>query len=108
MACAALPGARRMRDLCGIWGQPYLDLREHIDTSSFGALDREISLGLCELSPSYTGGSLKWMGVVAPWVDADPYADLGRVISAFSREEFADFVALAEEPAEFELSRQAD
>ena len=55
-----------MSELCGIWGEPYLDLREHIDTSSFGALDREISLGLCEISPSYTGGSLKWMGVVAP------------------------------------------
>ena len=97
-----------MSNLCGIWGQPYLDLRPHIDTSSFGALDREISLGLCELSPSYTGGSLKSLGVVAPWVDADPYADLGHVISSFSREEFADFVALAEEPGDFELARQAD
>ena len=73
-----------MNGLCGIWGQPYIDLSEHIDTSGFDALDREIGLGLCEIEPSYTGGSLKWMGVVAPWVERDPYRDYGRVIRELS------------------------
>ena len=40
-----------------------------------------------------------------PGSTADPYADSGRVIRAFSREEFADFVALAEEPGAFDLER---
>jgi Rieske 2Fe-2S family protein len=97
-----------MSGLCGIWGQPYLDLSESIDTSGFDALDREISLGLCQVESSYTGGSLKWMGVVAPWVDRDPYRDYGRVISEFSSEEFADFVALADEPHRFDVERQSE
>jgi hypothetical protein len=97
-----------MSGLCGIWGKPYLDLSSHIDTSSFGAIDRELSLGLAQVEPSYTGGSLKWLGVLAPWVDADPYADLGRVIADFSGQEFADFVSLADEPGDFDLERRAD
>ncbi|MGC4087626.1 MAG: hypothetical protein QM756_06975 [Polyangiaceae bacterium] len=95
-----------MSRLCGIWGRPYLDLSEHIDTSCFAELDREISRGLCEVETNYTGGSLKWMGVVAPWVDVDPFRDYGRVIQNFSRQEFLEFVALADNPAQFDAARQ--
>jgi len=97
-----------MSNLCGIWGKPFVDLSELVDTSRFAELDREISLGLCEVEASYTGGSLKWLGVTAPWVDADPYADYGRVISEFSRQEFLDFVALADDPSEFEPERRGE
>lgn len=97
-----------MSKLCGIWGQPFVDLSEHVDTSRFAELDREISLGLCEAEPSFTGGSLKWMGVTAPWVDTDPYADYGRVIREFSRQEFLDFVALADEPGDFDPERREE
>ena len=92
-----------MNGLCGIWGQPYIDLSEHIDTSGFDALDREIGLGLCEIEPSYTGGSLKWMGVVAPWVEGDPYRDYGRVIRELSAADFSDFISLAEDPERFDI-----
>jgi hypothetical protein len=92
--------------LCGIWGEPYVDLSEYVDTRHFERLDREVSLGLCHVEPSYTGGSLKWMGVVAPWVDADPFADYGRIIGAFSAEEFRDFVSLGEDPTRFDAERR--
>jgi hypothetical protein len=94
-----------MSRLCGIWGLPYVDLEGVIDTSCFPDLDREISYGLTELDVSYTGGSLKWMNVVAPWVRDDPYADLGHIIGDFDRDEFARFVSLADDPSIFELDR---
>ena len=94
-----------MSRLCGIWGRPYIDLDGVLDTSSFAELDREISYGLTALDVSYTGGSLKWMNVVAPWVQDDGYADLGHVIRGFDRDEFARFVSLADYPSAFDLER---
>jgi Rieske 2Fe-2S family protein len=88
--------------LCGIWGRPYVDLSTLIDTSSFGEIDEEILSALPMVDASYTGGSLKWMGVTAPWVDADPYADYMRVIEAFSRDEFVRFVAFGPDPERFD------
>jgi Rieske 2Fe-2S family protein len=88
--------------LCGIWGRPYVDLSPVIDTSEFDALDEEIMCALPEVEPSYTGGSLKWMGVTAPWVDRDPYADYMRVIEGFSREELLRFVSYGAAPENFD------
>ncbi len=91
-----------MSRLCGIRGQPYLDLGEHIDTSSFPSLDDEITGALPHVEVSYTGGSLKWMGVTAPWVTSDPYADSMHVIERFSREELVRFVSYGREPEGFD------
>jgi Rieske 2Fe-2S family protein len=91
-----------MSRLCGIWGRPYVDLSPWIDTSSFGELDEEITCALPHVEPSYTGGSLKWMGVTAPWVDADPYADYMRIIDAFSPAELVRFVSYGTPPAGFD------
>jgi Rieske 2Fe-2S family protein len=93
--------------LCGIWGEPYIDLSEFVDTRCFPELDREISTGLCHVTPGYTGGSLKWMGVVAPWVASDPYRDYCHVIERFSAEEFRDFVALGDDPDEGRFNVEA-
>ena len=82
-----------MSGLWGIWGRPYVDLDGVIDTACFAELDREIALALADLETTHTGGSLKWMGVTAPWVNEDPYRDLGHVIARFSRDEFLRFVA---------------
>lgn len=97
-----------MSRLSGIWGRPYVDLAGEIDTSAFGEIDREITLGLVDLEVSYTGGSLKWMNVVAPWVQDDPYEDLGHVIGRMSRDEFVDFVSLADDPSKFDPDRRGD
>ena len=91
-----------MSPLCGIWGRPYLDLDGVLDTSGFAEIDREISLALPDLEISYTGGSLKWMNVVAPWVHDDGYADLGQVVGGFDRDEFARFASFADDPGVFD------
>jgi Rieske 2Fe-2S family protein len=87
----------------GIWGLPFIDLAPLFDTSPLAEIDEEICLGLTRVATSYTGGSLKWMGVVAPPVERDPYADYMHVIAGFSRDEFAAFVSLSDEPGEFDL-----
>jgi hypothetical protein len=99
-----------MSRLCGIFGRPYVDLSALVDTSCFSALDEEIVCALPRVEASYTGGSLKWMGVTAPWVDVDPYADYMRVIEGFTREEFVRFVSFGT-PADresFDPDRQED
>jgi hypothetical protein len=96
-----------MSRLCGIFGRPYIDLSDLIDTSAFEAIDDEITSALPRVEASYTGGSLKWMGVTAPWVNADPYVDYMRVIEGFSREEFVKFIGYAAEPKAFDPDKQA-
>lgn len=97
-----------MSALSGIWGRPYIDLAGVIDTTSFPDLDLEIVYGLSRVDASYTGGSLKWMNVVAPWVMDDPYVDYGHVIERFTREEFVKFVSLADDPAFFDVDRRVE
>jgi Rieske 2Fe-2S family protein len=90
---AHAPGGDRF---AGIFGEPFLDLAPHVDTSTFPELHREITLGLARAELRYTGGTLKWMGVCAPWVTREAaWPDAMHVIRAMSREDFADFLALA-------------
>ena len=105
-APAPPPIAPRLGRLVGIWGRPYVDLSGDIDISCFPELDDEITLGLARVQSSRTGGSLKHMGVVAPWVRDDPYVDYGDVIEGLSREEFVRFTSLAEDPAAFDPERR--
>ena len=97
-----------MSKLCGIWGRPYIDLAPFVDVSCFPELDDEIVYALSRVEVSYTGGSLKWMNVVAPWVHEDPYVDYGQVIEKFSREEFLKFVSLSHDSAIFDAGRQSE
>jgi hypothetical protein len=90
-----------MAKLCGIWGKPYIDLEPHLDTVELPDIDREIRMGLSRVETSYTGGTLKWMNVVAPWVRDDPYPDAMQVIERFSPEELEQLVSLADDPAAF-------
>jgi hypothetical protein len=97
-----------MSALCGIWGKPYLDLSPFVNVEALPALAEEIPYALSQVEPAFTGGSLKWMGVTAPWVRDDPFLDYGHVIAGFSREEFERFVSLAAEPGVFDLDRQKE
>ncbi|MCS6899177.1 MAG: hypothetical protein RMJ98_05285 [Myxococcales bacterium] len=90
----------------GIQGQPYLDLAPYLDLGPLEEIHEEICLGLCEVEPEYTGGSLKWMGVCAPPVMDDPYLDYGFVIEGFDEEAFRRFVSLAENPRIFDPRRR--
>ncbi|AKV01138.1 Phenylpropionate dioxygenase [Labilithrix luteola] len=91
---------------CGIFGRPYADLSSLVDTSGFAAMHDEITRGLSLVETSYTGGSLKWMGVTAPWVTSDPYRDYMHVIRALPRDELAELIALGDgDPSAFDLDR---
>ena len=91
----------------GLFGHPYLDLEPLIDTSGFADLDDELSLGLARAPTAPTGGSLKWMGVVAPWAMEDGHVDYGHAIEAFDDAEWLRFVSLADEPSRFDVRERA-
>jgi len=78
----------------GIWGRPYIDLTTIIDPSPLEAIHEEVCLGLARIDTSYTGGTLKWMGVTAPPVNRDGYLDAMHVIAKFSPDELARFRSL--------------
>jgi hypothetical protein len=85
--------------LVGIRGKPYVDLSPFLDTACFPELDREICAGLCHVESSYTGATLKWMGVCAPWVMEDGYLDAMHVLEGLDAAERAEFIALGEDPS---------
>jgi Rieske 2Fe-2S family protein len=108
-ACSARsgrPGAASR--LAGIFGKPFADLSDLVDTSSFDELHREITRGLATVETSYTGGTLKWMGVCAPWVLEDPYRDAMHAIQAMSPEEIAELVALGDDSTPSTRTRAID
>lgn len=85
---------------CGVFGRPFLDLSAYIDEGSLAAIDREISLALSQITCDYTGGTLKHMGVVAPWAADDGYRDAMDAVLSMSEADYADFVALADDDVE--------
>lgn len=99
-------GPPRQAPIHGIFGEPFQRLDELIGQDELAAIDREVTLGLSQVESSYTGGSLKWMGVVAPWCMKDDYRDLMHAIQDFSAVEFAEFNQLADDPGALELGRQ--
>lgn len=95
---ASVRPARRA-PIIGLFGRPYVDLGHLLDAGALAEIDREITRGLVRVTPSYTGGSLKWMGVVAPWKLEDGYLDLMHAVLRMSREEVAELEALGDAPA---------
>lgn len=90
-----------MTRLWGLYGRPWIDLGPFLDLDAdhLERLDREIVLGLSRVRPSWTGGTLKWMGVVAPWMMDDGFLDAMQAIEEMSPGERADFIALSEDTA---------
>ncbi len=59
----------------GIAGRPYVDLTPHlalhgVNMGALPALDDEIMAGLPRATTTYTGGTLKWMGVARDFARA--------------------------------------
>jgi hypothetical protein len=87
-----------MTNVYGIWGQPYIDLTRIIDPSPLDLVHEEVCFALARIETSYTGGTLKWMGVTAEAVNRDGYLDAMHVIAKFSAEERERFAMLGDEP----------
>jgi Rieske 2Fe-2S family protein len=89
----------------GIWGYPYIDLEPFLDLGALPAIHEEICAALPRVEVGQTGGSLKWMGVVADRVARDPYADSMQVIAGFTQAQFRELVSLADDPTVFDPER---
>jgi Rieske 2Fe-2S family protein len=87
----------------GIFGRPFLDLAGALDLGPLDAIDAEVARGLAHVETGYTGGTLKWMGVVAPWAMHDQYLDAMHVIEALPDAELASFLSLADDPTRFRV-----
>lgn len=102
MSHAVQPSLPRRAPIIGLFGRPFIDLGRLVDEAALAAMDREITRGLVRVTPSYTGGSLKWMGVVAPWQMEDGYRDLMHAVEAMTRDELAELCALGDEPVDLD------
>ncbi len=89
--------------LIGLFGAPFADLEHLLDAPALEDMDRELTRGLGEVETRYTGGTLKWMGVVAPWQLDDGYLDAMHAVEGMSREELAELVGLADDPDAIDL-----
>ena len=87
----------------GIFGAPYVGLEHLVTPAQLDEMDTEITRGLLEVETHYTGGTLKWMGVVAPWLVDDGYLDAMHVIEGMPRPELEELVALADDPDSIDL-----
>ncbi len=87
----------RSAPIIGLFGGPYIDLDHLVDQETLAEVDREVSLGLARVELGQTGGTLKWMGVVAPWQRDDDYLDAMDVIRSLTHDEYATFLDLAAE-----------
>jgi len=103
---ASRPGGRRGR-IWGLFGRPFVDLEPFLDLSTLDAIDAEIARGLATVETAYTGGTLKWMGVVAPWAMDDAYLDAMHVIERLPDEELATLLSLADDPSVFDVAKRA-
>ncbi len=91
----------------GIFDRPFIDLSRVLDLGALDALDAEVSRGLAHVETTYTGGTLKWMGVVAPWAMEDAYLDAMHVIESLPDEELQVFFSLADDPSALRVAERA-
>jgi hypothetical protein len=94
--------------LHGIWGRPYIDLTKLIDPSPLERVHEEVCWGLARVETSYTGGTLKWMGVTAPSVNRDGYVDAMHAIGRFGPDELEKFASLADDDDDGEAHEFGD
>jgi Rieske 2Fe-2S family protein len=93
--------------LWGIFGRPFLPLDDVLDLSALDAIDAEVARGIAHVETTYTGGTLKWMGVVAPWAMEDAYLDAMHVIEGLPDEEIEVLFSLADDPTVFRIEDRA-
>jgi Rieske 2Fe-2S family protein len=93
--------------LHGLFGLPWVDLGHLLDDAALDAVDREVTRGLLRVESSFTGGTLKWMGVVAPWKMDDGYADAMLTALGLSDEDLRELVSLADDPDAIDVSDRA-
>jgi hypothetical protein len=94
--------------LRGVFGRPFVALDELLDLRGLDAVHEEVCLALAEVPIDYTGGSHRSMGIVPPSRTGDCLVDYGEVIRAMTRDEFATFRRLSDEPERIDPARRAE
>jgi Rieske 2Fe-2S family protein len=104
-----MPRKRRARaaPIWGLFGEPYVDLEPFLDLATLEAVDAEVARGLAGVETTYTGGTLKWMGVVAPWAMEDAYLDAMHAIEALPEDELRTFLSLSDGTAPLDPNDRA-
>lgn len=93
--------------LTGIDGRPFVDLEPFLDLGDLEGLDDEICVGLTQVTPEYTGGCHRSMGIMPAVYAREPWADYGEVISAMDDDAFVVFVSLSDDPGAIDLTNRA-
>jgi hypothetical protein len=91
----------------GVFGRPFVDLGEVLDLDALETVDAEIARGLAQVETTFTGGTLKWMGVVAPWAMDDAYLDAMHVLESLPDRELEVFFSLADDPSTLRVADRA-
>lgn len=99
--------------LVGLYGRPFLPLDEAlavagVDLSILGAIHDEVCLAYATMPVDYTGGSHRSMGIMPPSRVADAVVDYVEVVRALPDAEWRAFVALANDPSDYDGVDRAD
>lgn len=81
--------------LATIHGRPFVELDDLVDLDALTALHVEITYALTKLTPRYTGGSHRSLGI-QPAAMIDDRPDYGEVIAGFDDDQFLLFASLGD------------
>jgi len=78
---------------------PFIDLSNRLDLGDLDEVHDEVCLGLSSVSPTFTGGSHRSMGITPSRYDEGAWVDYGEVLAKMSDEDHRRFVGLSDDPA---------
>ncbi len=102
--------------LVGLYGRPFLALDEAlqaagVDFGSLPAINDEVCVAYASMPVDYTGGSHRSMGIMPPSRRDEAVVDYLEVLRGLNDAQWAQFVALANDPSDFadvDLAGRAD
>jgi hypothetical protein len=99
--------------LVGLYGKPFLVLDDAlaelgITTAHILSLHREMATAYASLPVDYTGGSHRSMAIMPPSRSADAHIDYGEALAALNDQQWLDFVALADDPSDYDDVSRTD
>ena len=96
--------------LQGLYGRPFLRLDPLLDLNDdvLAAIHEEVCEALAQLPVDYTGGSHRSMGIMPASQRDGAVVDYGEVLRDLSDDQWARFVALADDPADYDDVDRAD
>ena len=91
-------------NLRGLYGRPFLrlDALLAIPAEVFAAIHEEVCTALAQLPVDYTGGSHRSMGIMPASQQAAAVVDYVEVLRSLNDEQWGRFVALADDPRDFD------